>query len=163
MLECTQPRFKDTRSTHQRGHADAFGVWRFESHRSFRRLPASDTPVDEPTRQAPQSAILIVDGSFLQRPEIAKLWDVAVFVDTSSEVSRHRDVARDADQLGGIEEAENAFKVRYHAAAQLYLDKVGPADQADLVFVNDDLESPRLTESIHDLTQCRVMYLDFSD
>lgn len=113
---------------------------------------ASDTPVDESTRQAPQSAILIVDGSFLQRPEIAELWDVVIFVDTSFEIARHRGVARDADQLGGIEEARKAFEVRYHAAAQLYLDEVGPADQADLVFGNDDLESPRLSENIHELT-----------
>ncbi|MFC5103236.1 hypothetical protein [Kibdelosporangium philippinense] len=43
---------------------------------------ASDQQIDEPPVQAPPDAILIVDGSFLQRGELAGLWDDVVFVDT---------------------------------------------------------------------------------
>ncbi|MGB3369296.1 MAG: hypothetical protein WBD41_29130 [Rhodococcus sp. (in: high G+C Gram-positive bacteria)] len=103
---------------------------------------ASDTPVDEPTVQLQQSAVLIVDGTFLQKPEIADLWDTTIFVHTSLDVARRRGVARDAEALGGNEQADNAFKVRYHAASQMYLDEVRPAERASLVFDNDDLDHP---------------------
>lgn len=46
---------------------------------------ASDTPVDEPPVTAARDAVLIVDGSFLQR-DLA--WDEVVFVDTAFAVAR---------------------------------------------------------------------------
>lgn len=105
---------------------------------------STDAPVDGQPLNAARSAVLIVDGSFLQRAEIARLWDVAVFVDTSLEVARRRGTTRDAVRLGGIKEAEHAFTVRYHAASQIYLDEVQPAARADMVIFNDDLEHPRV-------------------
>ena len=103
---------------------------------------ASDTPVDEPAVQLQQSAVLIVDGTFLQKPEIADLWDTTIFVHTSLDVARRRGVTRDAEALGGTEKADTAFTVRYHAASQMYLDEARPAKHASLVFDNDDLDHP---------------------
>ncbi|WP_338887876.1 hypothetical protein [Rhodococcus sovatensis] len=103
---------------------------------------ATDTPVDEPALQLQQSAVLVVDGTFLQKSEIVDLWDTTIFVHTSFDVARRRGVARDAAALGGITQADHAFKVRYHAASQLYLDEASPAERASLVFDNDDLDQP---------------------
>ena len=47
---------------------------------------ASDEPIDEPPIRTPSNAILIVDGSFLQRPELRPHWDVAVFVHTLARI-----------------------------------------------------------------------------
>ena len=43
----------------------------------------------------------------------------------------------DADQLGGRDAAERLFAQRYHAAAQLYVDAVAPAQRATVIFGND--------------------------
>ena len=105
---------------------------------------ASDEPRDEPLELAPVDAMVIVDGSFLQRPEIISHWDHRIFVNTSFEISLLRGIARDAAVLGGENQARAAYQARYHAAARLYIDAVHPADSATIVFDNDDLDRPRL-------------------
>lgn len=105
---------------------------------------ASDERIEEPALEAPVDAVLILDGSFLQRPELAGLWDHLIFVNTSLAVARSRGVCRDADRLGGQAAAERAFDERYHAASRIYLDTVRPAENATLIVDNDDLARPRL-------------------
>ncbi len=101
----------------------------------------SDTPIDEPPVLAPEDLVLVVDGSFLQR-ELA--WDEVVFVDTPFEVARERGTRRDAELLGGLDQAERAFDRRYHAASRRYLDEVGPAALASVVVGNADVANPVL-------------------
>jgi uridine kinase len=105
---------------------------------------ASNEPVDEPTRLAPPDSVLIVDGSFLQRLEIAEHWDCSIFVNTSFDIALARGIARDAAALGGEGNAGIAYQSRYHAAARLYIDAVRPAERATVVLDNDDLDHPVL-------------------
>ncbi|HEY1639535.1 MAG TPA: hypothetical protein VGG35_02505 [Streptosporangiaceae bacterium] len=84
----------------------------------------ADAPVAAEPVPAPPGAVLVVDGSFLQRAELAGLWDEVVFVDTDLDQARARGVARDRDLLGGSDAAESAFRDRDHAACRLYLDDV---------------------------------------
>ena len=105
---------------------------------------ATDEPVSGPGRLAAADAVLIVDGSFLQRPELRASWDVRVFVDTSVPVTLGRGVARDADAMGGPGRARRAYERRYQAAGRLYLDGVRPRDGADIVVENDDPAHPVL-------------------
>jgi uridine kinase len=98
---------------------------------------AADIATAEPVRSAPEHAVLLVDGTFLQRPEIRDLWDERVWVDTPLQIARQRGVDRDADLLGGTEAAERLFVKRYHAAAQIYIDAVTPAQRATVVFENE--------------------------
>lgn len=105
---------------------------------------ASDESVDEPSAQAPEGCVAVIDGTFLQRPEIRDLWDVSIFVDTSLPEARRRGVLRDAEALGGREQAEELFEARYHAAARIYLAEVDPRASASLVIQNDDVAHPCL-------------------
>ncbi|MGW7459931.1 hypothetical protein [Streptomyces sp. NPDC054797] len=105
---------------------------------------ASDRQIDEPPATAPAQAVLIVDGSFLQRSELAHLWDEVVFADTSFPVARRRGTTRDAALFGGLEQAENAFDHRYHAACRQYLAEADPATRASIVIGNDDVDHPEL-------------------
>jgi uridine kinase len=105
---------------------------------------ATDDRVDEPPATAAADAVLVVDGSFLQRPELAPLWDVTIFVETSFDVALARGLARDAGSLGGREAAEEAYAKRYHAAARTYIETVRPAERATAVVENDDLSAPVL-------------------
>jgi uridine kinase len=105
---------------------------------------ASDAEIGEASVEAPADAVVIVDGTFLQRADLAGLWDHRIFIDTDLAVARHRGTARDARQLGGLAKAEHMYDVRYHAAARRYLAAVDPAGRATLVVENTDLDSPRL-------------------
>jgi uridine kinase len=104
----------------------------------------TDTAIAEPARTAPDDAVLIVDGTFLQRPEISDLWDERVWVDTPVHLARQRGVERDAELLGGSEAAERLFAERYHAAAQIYSEAVAPRDSASVIFGNAHPGQPQL-------------------
>ncbi|MEU9117690.1 hypothetical protein AB0D04_39660 [Streptomyces sp. NPDC048483] len=105
---------------------------------------AGDQAIDEPPVAAPADAVLVVDGSFLQRHELAGLWDEVVFADTSFLVARQRGTRRDTTLFGSSAQAEHAFDHRYHAACRLYLAEVDPAAHATIVVGNDDLDHPVL-------------------
>jgi uridine kinase len=107
----------------------------------------TDEPVDEPPILAPSDAILIVDGSFLQRPELRPHWDIVVFVHTGFDTAKNRGSTRDASAFGGIEAARAAFTNRYHAANHRYLSEVDPESAADIVIDNNNLDEPRLIRS----------------
>jgi uridine kinase len=104
----------------------------------------TDTATAEPAKTAPKDAVLLVDGTFLQRPEIRELWDVRVWVSTPLRIARQRGIERDADLLGGSEAAERLFAKRYHGAARIYINAVAPAQRATVVFGNDDHERAQL-------------------
>jgi uridine kinase len=104
---------------------------------------AADTPVIEPPATAPADAVVVVDGSFLQR-DLAGRWDEVVFVDTGFDVALARGRRRDAAAFGGAEPAERAFRQRYHPASRRYLAEVDPRARATVVLGNDDLDRPVL-------------------
>lgn len=104
---------------------------------------AADIPVDEPPVLADEDAVLVVDGSFLQR-DLAGRWDEVVFVDTAFEVALDRGSRRDADAFGGRAETVRAYERRYHAASRRYLAEVGPLARATVVIGNDDVTRPVL-------------------
>ena len=103
---------------------------------------ATDMPADAASELAPDDLVLIVDGSFLQRPEIGGAWDRVIYLAASFDIARARGVARDAAQLGSPENAERLFRTRYHAAQRRYLDEVGPDTIADAVIDHDDPAHP---------------------
>ena len=61
-----------------------------------------DEPIAQSAVRAEPSAVAIVDGTFLQRDELADAWDFAVFVEVSESVAVSRGAARDAAHLGGM-------------------------------------------------------------
>jgi len=104
----------------------------------------TDQAINEPLTLAPVDAVLIVDGSFLQRAELVDYWDFRIFVNTSFDISLARGLARDAAALGGDEAARTAYGSRYHAAARLYIADRHPAESASVIVDNDDLNAPGL-------------------
>lgn len=100
-----------------------------------------DTPVEEWAYARPD-AVVVVDGSFLQRGELRALWDEVVFVDTPYELARERGAVRDAERFGGIDEARRLFDTRYHAASHLYEDEIDPRSRATIVVTNAEPGEP---------------------
>ena len=103
-----------------------------------------DRPLHPRTQIASHDAILIVDGTFLQRPELLDGWDLAIFVRASQQRSEERGVQRDKSALGGMEAARKLYATRYQPAFDLYETLCAPESIAGVVFDNDDLERPSM-------------------
>ena len=110
------------------------------------RTASFDLDNDRPIEQAPvlahADAILIVNGTFLQRPELREGFDLAIFVETSEAVAEHRAVGRDAAQAGGADAVKALYAERYGGAFDLYESLCMPGSIADIVLNNDDLGRP---------------------
>ena len=118
------------------------GDWRYRTA-SFDL--ENDRPIDQDVSVAGAGAILLVDGTFLQRPELAGGFDAAIYVATTDDIATARGVSRDAGQLGGMAAATELYAARYRPALDLYGRLCAPEARADAVFHNDDLEHPHLT------------------
>lgn len=105
---------------------------------------ASDQAVEDPPQLAPPEAVVIVDGSFLQSPELQPHWDEVVFLKVDFDAARERGVRRDAALFGGETQARDLYLSRYHAACRLYLAEADPEQTATIVVGNDIPASPEL-------------------
>jgi uridine kinase len=104
----------------------------FAAGRPFQRAShdlGTDEYVEPPAEVAPPSAILLVDGIFLHRDELADRWDFSVFLDVDFAVS----VARMAVRDGSPSDPDDPRNRRYVEGQRLYLAHCDPAKRADLV------------------------------
>ena len=91
--------------------------------------------------------MLLLDGIFLHRPELADLWDASVWVDVPFEVSVPRGNARFGELTAEQADPASAVNARYVGGQRLYLAEVDPATRATWVLDNTDLGAPVLTGS----------------
>lgn len=104
-----------------------------------------DCSIEVPATIAPPDAVLIVDGTFLQRPELADGWDATIFLRVSEDVAARRGIERDSNLLGGPGAARDLYAKRYLPAYDLYSSFAHPEASADAVVDNDNFEYPVLT------------------
>jgi len=100
------------------------------------RTDVWDLGLDRP-RAAPE-AILIVDGTFLNRPELAPHWDVHIFLDVSETTA----IGRDAAGPGNGADIEAVYRARYLSAFDLYQSEANPTAAADFVISLEVFEAP---------------------
>ncbi|MFD7156075.1 uridine kinase [Kribbella sp. NPDC059898] len=105
------------------------------------------TVVDAPVRTASPQAIVIVDGCFLQRPELDDCWDLRLYVHVSFETVLHRGAQRDAAWMDSPEAAAHRYRTRYIPGERLYVNEISPATHADLLIDNEDPSTPVLTRA----------------
>ena len=65
-------------------------------------------------------AVLLLDGVFLQRPELIDRWDLRIFVSATFEEMLDRGRIRDLARLGSTAAVERRFRDRYIPAQELY-------------------------------------------
>jgi uridine kinase len=99
---------------------------------------ARDQPVDAPPQTAPAGAVLLVDGVFLQRPELPP-WDLVVHLQVPDAEVLRRAVVRDG---GDPAEVERLYRTRYLPAQRLYEQRCRPAERAHVVLDNRDPAQP---------------------
>lgn len=119
--------------------------WRAGGGTPYRRRwhdLASDQQVDAAAETVPEHGVLLVEGVFAQRPELADAWDLAVYVDAPDKVR----VARMAVRDGVPDDADDPDQRRYLDAQRIYRDACRPRESAGLVIDNADPGRPRIIQ-----------------
>jgi uridine kinase len=80
----------------------------------------------DPETSANPSTVVIVEGLFLLRNELASWWDFSVFLDVTPEVALRRKELRDGLSLGDADDLTN----RYVEGQRLYRDRYAPQMRA---------------------------------
>lgn len=93
---------------------------------------ATDRALDVRTQRAAPGAVVVVDGLFLHRDELAGSWDFSVFLDVPFPVALARMAARD----GSSPDPAHPSVQRYVRAQQIYLDTCRPRERASVVVEN---------------------------
>jgi uridine kinase len=104
---------------------------------------AADRPVESEPVPAGPGSVVLVEGSFLLRPELADAWDVAVLVVADPATVLQRVLTRDAD-LGTPEQVRELYLRRYFAAWALHQERHDPWARADVVVDLSDPQAPVL-------------------
>ncbi len=105
----------------------------------------TDTPVSLPAATATADAVLLFDGVFLLRPELIARWDLSIFVSVPFERTLARAQARGSALAGLTASAttiERAWRERYIPSQRLYFAQARPADHADIIVDNDEIQRP---------------------
>ena len=78
------------------------------------------------------NAVVLTEGIFLQRPELDGVFDLMIYIDVSQEERLARALRRDT-YIGGEDEIERKYRVRYFPAEEHYVRECRPAERADIV------------------------------
>jgi uridine kinase len=105
----------------------------------------TDSEVQVSSRVAEANTVLLFDGVFLLRPELAGYWDLTVFVGASFETTLARAERRDAALFGGVDGVRERYRERYIPGQRLYYAEARPQERADVVIDNDDPRNPSVT------------------
>ena len=107
--------------------------------------PASyDSAADRTTQvaavRAPSDALIVVEGMFLHRDELAAYWDASVFLD----VPFAETAARMAVRNGSNPDPGHATMRRYVGGQRLYFEAARPWERATFVVDNTDFTAPKI-------------------
>lgn len=100
----------------------------------------SDAVLSPPGLPAPANAVVLVDGLFLHRSELAAEWDFSVFLDVPFPVTAARMALRD----GTPPDPDDPAMSRYVGGQRLYFADTDPAVRATVVVDNTDPDRPRI-------------------
>jgi uridine kinase len=92
----------------------------------------------------PPDAVIVADGVFLQRPELADLWHATVWVEADLEVAARRGAERNRVWFDSLDDTHERYRVRYMPAQRRYIEEQRPHERATFVLRNTDLRKPEL-------------------
>jgi len=113
----------------------------YEDSFDHERFRAALLPVDR--------GLVVVDGVFLQRPELDGCWHLRAWIDVSEAEALRRALGRDEQYHETRAEIVELYERRYQPGQRLYRDAVDPRARADVVFENEDPAEPRLVRAVH--------------
>jgi len=99
-----------------------------------------DCFIDEPPVRVEAGTILILEGIFLIRPELAGCFDLTVFLEVPFAKTFHRMALRDGSDPDPFARTSE----RYRCGQEMWLAEMKPRDVADFVVENSDFDAPKL-------------------
>ena len=111
-------------------YLDAFDLLRFRAHVL--------------SIAGPRDIVVVVDGVFLQRGELADLWDATVWVEADLEVAAQRGAERNRVWFDSLDETYERYRIRYKPAQRRYIEEQRPHERATFVVRNTNLTEPEL-------------------
>lgn len=112
-----------------------------DGSRHYRRAAhdlTTDRVLTPPYETAPPNAVLITDGLFLHRDELATCWDFSILLTVPFDVTTRRMATRD----GTNPDPNHPSIQRYIAAQHLYTKACSPQTRATVVIENTTPEAP---------------------
>jgi uridine kinase len=106
------------------------------------------TPIDSGIHVGPHDAILVADGGFLQKPALARHWDLLIYLHIEVADVLHRGTIRDQAWMDSAEAAAERYRTYYIPGEELYLAEISPAERADIVTDNRNFEAPRIMRDL---------------
>lgn len=100
----------------------------------------ADRSEPSPYVQAPMDALVIVEGIFLHRDELADFWDASVYLDVPFTETAARMAVRNASNP----DPEHPTMRRYVGGQRLYFQAARPWERATFLVDNTDFSSPKL-------------------
>ena len=119
---------------------DPFGPGGTRRYRWAAHDVATDTALTPEPQVAQRGSILVVDGIFLHRDELAASWDLSMFLDVPFVETARRMAARD----GTDPDVEQPRTRRYVQGQRLYFAACDPHRRADVVIDNRHVDAPRI-------------------
>ncbi len=107
----------------------------------------TDSKINSKEETAEKTAILVMDGVFLFRPELINYWDLKIFLNVDFDVAVQRAAKRDGYYLGTEQKVHDKHKVRYIPGQKIYFKDAKPREKADVVIDNNDFLKPRIVKT----------------
>jgi uridine kinase len=101
-----------------------------------------DAPIEPKWMTGPQDAVLIVDGIFLNRPDLAGLWHYSVFLEKQADFWAGI-LPAETDTVELESDPSNVVDMRLREGWALYVDESKPRESATAIIDNSDPEHPR--------------------
>lgn len=101
-----------------------------------------DTPIEPKWMTGPQDAVLLVDGVFLNRPELRGMWHYSIFLQAPQPLALSL-LAMGERSVGLDPEPGNPTDARNSGAQALYFAEAKPREVATAIIDNSDPEHPR--------------------
>lgn len=107
----------------------------------------ADRELERPSIPVTSDLIVLFDGVFLHRDELACYWDMSIFLDVSFDTVLQRAIERDAELFGSAEEVRRRYVDRYIPGERIYLSSCYPAQRATIVIDNNDFNNKRIIKA----------------
>jgi uridine kinase len=93
-----------------------------------------DRPYEQKWSSGPDDAFLVIDGIFLNRPELKGLWNYSIWLSVDRAIAEERMLVRDG---------EPSNPERYSQGQDIYIAEARPSTTASAIIDNNDYDHPR--------------------
>lgn len=101
----------------------------------------TDSEIDLNWKSPPTQGILLFDGIFSHRPELAGYWDYSLFLEISTSTSVQRCIDREG--VSGVSyDANDPIHARYVQGQALYLETCQPSSKCSRRIINEVINAP---------------------